>query len=270
MDQCILIGDDWKNAHIAKVAVVIATRNRPELAQRAAESVLAQEFDDVVVVVVDNSDDPSTIEVNRHLQTLDSRIRVIVNRIRDGAAWTRNLGLWSVSREVQKVFFLDDDDMFATPEALSVLMRSFQLGRDVRMAYGIQLDVNSNGLLHQMWPCHKRRLTDLIIDDLKVQFPAHTVLWNADLARLLGGFSTSYDGDMEDIVFILRGLAMLGIDSQAVRFADEPIVKWRRGSEMDQTLHSIARRNLIQQRRVRAAIKQMILGLAGYPTCKAT
>jgi glycosyltransferase involved in cell wall biosynthesis len=68
-----------------------------------------------VVVVDDHSTDPTTLERLSHWRTADSRVRVIDNPGRSGAATARNLGIAQASGEW--VAFLDADDMWV-PGAL--------------------------------------------------------------------------------------------------------------------------------------------------------
>lgn len=90
-------------------SIVIPTHNRPDLLPRAvASALLACPLDGEVVVVDDRSVMPAKEILNF---VADTRLRVIRNSGRGGAAIVRNLGVASASGEV--VFFLDDDDEMA-------------------------------------------------------------------------------------------------------------------------------------------------------------
>jgi glycosyltransferase involved in cell wall biosynthesis len=101
-----------------RLTVVVPCRNYGQFLSDAIESVLQQEgFGETteVVVVDDHSTDPTTLECLSYWRTADSRVRVIDNPGRSGAATARNLGIAQASGEW--VAFLDADDMWV-PGAL--------------------------------------------------------------------------------------------------------------------------------------------------------
>ena len=188
----------------------------------------------------------------------------IKNRGRKGSTTTRNYGLFSLSKEIKKVFFLDDDDRYSEQDSLRRLAESHSLDSTRLMTYGIQRDVNTDGSLYQIWPCRKGCLTDMIIDKNKIQFPAHTVLWNTAFARYLGGYSYQFENDMEDIAFIVKGFANLSSSPKSITYVDFPTVNWRRGNIEEDTLHSKVRRNEKSRILVRQRIKRIMLYYSGY------
>jgi glycosyltransferase involved in cell wall biosynthesis len=88
------------------VSVVIPTRNRPALVCRAVNSVLAQSYRDVEVVVVLDGRDDATIAALQTIQ--DCRLRVTVLEASVGASAARNAGIAEVHSPW--IAFLDDDD----------------------------------------------------------------------------------------------------------------------------------------------------------------
>jgi glycosyltransferase involved in cell wall biosynthesis len=88
------------------VSVIVPTRHRPTLLQRALESVFRQTWRELEVVVIVDGPDPGTIAV---LQTIDDpRLRVIVNAQSLTAAGARNAGMDRARGDW--IAFLDDDD----------------------------------------------------------------------------------------------------------------------------------------------------------------
>lgn len=88
------------------VAVVIPTRDRAALLERAVRSVLAQTFAPTEVVVVDDGSDPP-VKLASDLAA-DARVRLERNDRPRGAPAARNLG---IERSVSPLIaFLDDDD----------------------------------------------------------------------------------------------------------------------------------------------------------------
>ncbi|MCG9639515.1 glycosyltransferase family 2 protein [Vibrio sp. Isolate34] len=86
-----------------KVSVIIPTKNRISLLQRAVDSVLIQLNDHDEIIIVD---DASDFDVSSLF--LDSRIKVIRNSFSKGGAVSRNIGVAESNNEC--IMFLDDDD----------------------------------------------------------------------------------------------------------------------------------------------------------------
>jgi glycosyltransferase involved in cell wall biosynthesis len=90
------------------VTVVVATRDRPEMLQRAARSILRQTYSGKIecVIVFDQSrPHPVDAEVSEGRQ-----IRVLTNSRRSGLAGARNTGI--VGSDGELVAFCDDDDVW--------------------------------------------------------------------------------------------------------------------------------------------------------------
>jgi glycosyltransferase involved in cell wall biosynthesis len=101
-------GHEEASATTPSVSVVIPTHQRPELVRRAIRSVLDQEYDGwmEVVVVFDRA------EPDRSLERLDDErpVRVMANERTPGLAGSRNTGILASSGRL--VAFCDDDDMW--------------------------------------------------------------------------------------------------------------------------------------------------------------
>ncbi|MEZ9047406.1 glycosyltransferase family 2 protein [Vibrio cyclitrophicus] len=85
------------------ISVIIPTKNRTVLLERAVKSLLPQlsSRDEVIIV-----DDGSDFEIRKPLP--DNRVRVIRNEVSLGGSASRNVGVRSATNEI--VMFLDDDD----------------------------------------------------------------------------------------------------------------------------------------------------------------
>jgi len=95
------------------VSVIVPTHNRAHLVAEAVDSVLAQTFGNLEVIVIDDGSTDNTLEV---LQTFsDSRIRVIrQNNL--GISGARNTGIRAARGKY--IAFLDSDDIWL-PELLA-------------------------------------------------------------------------------------------------------------------------------------------------------
>ena len=88
------------------VSVVIPTHERAQLLKRAIQSVLAQSYSRLDIIVVDDASRDNTREVVEQFR--DSRIRYIRHQTNKGGSAARNTGVRAVTGEY--VAFLDDDD----------------------------------------------------------------------------------------------------------------------------------------------------------------
>jgi glycosyltransferase involved in cell wall biosynthesis len=90
------------------VSVVVPSYNRAPLLARTLRGVLAQEFIDLEVVVVD---DGSTDDTAGMLANADTRVRVIRNQRSEGVSAARNRGVAAARGEW--IAFCDDDDLWS-------------------------------------------------------------------------------------------------------------------------------------------------------------
>lgn len=114
------IPPDTKDIKLPMVSVVIPVYNRAHLLHRALDSVIAQTFKDIEILVIDDCshDDPNSVIKEYD----DARIKYIRQNVNQGVAAARNRGL----REAKGKFvaFLDDDDEWF-PEKLSKQVEKF-------------------------------------------------------------------------------------------------------------------------------------------------
>jgi glycosyltransferase involved in cell wall biosynthesis len=99
------------------ISVVIPTRNRPSVVQRAVHSALSQTFSDIEVVVVIDGADPATSQALREIA--DPRVRMVELPESVGGSEARNTGARAARGEW--VALLDDDDEWM-PEKLQKQM----------------------------------------------------------------------------------------------------------------------------------------------------
>jgi Glycosyl transferase family 2 len=92
------------------LSVIMPTRNRAGEVARAAASVLAQEVDDLELVVVDDCSSDDTAKVLEGLVSQDRRVRVVRTDTSVGPCEARNRGLGVARGEL--LAFCDDDDVW--------------------------------------------------------------------------------------------------------------------------------------------------------------
>ncbi|MGH8461590.1 MAG: glycosyltransferase family 2 protein [Stenotrophobium sp.] len=89
-----------------KVSVVLPTYNRADTLGRAIQSVLAQSYADLELIVVDDASTDATPQVVAGFR--DPRVRYLPSRERLGVSRARNLGIGNSSGEL--IAFQDSDD----------------------------------------------------------------------------------------------------------------------------------------------------------------
>jgi glycosyltransferase involved in cell wall biosynthesis len=90
-----------------KVSVIIPTYNRLSMLKEAVDSVLAQDFEDMELIVVD---DGSTDETAEELKQYGGRVKLIQHSVNRGVSAARNRGI--LDERGKYVAFLDSDDLW--------------------------------------------------------------------------------------------------------------------------------------------------------------
>lgn len=115
------------------ISVVVCSRDRPGMLREALTSILAVDYPDFEVVVVDNA--PSTPLTHELIdeEFADPRVRYVLEP-RAGLATARNTGLLAASGEL--VAFTDDD-VLVDAGWLRGIVRGFRRGDDVELVSGL-------------------------------------------------------------------------------------------------------------------------------------
>jgi glycosyltransferase involved in cell wall biosynthesis len=101
------------------ITVVTCTYNRARTLPRAIKSLLAQDYPEWELIIVDDGSSDDSVSVAE--QYTDSRIRLIRHAWNKGASAAKNTGLDNIRGEW--FTFLDSDDEMIVPDALSRLLR---------------------------------------------------------------------------------------------------------------------------------------------------
>jgi glycosyltransferase involved in cell wall biosynthesis len=163
------------------VSVVIATRDRWPLLERALGCALRQEGVDVEVIVVDDS---SSDETPQRLAALDDRRVVKLTPQAPGPAGARNAGL-AVAR-AEWVAFLDDDDLWAPHKLRSQLEVAAATGAEWVYGTAVMVDAQARPIKALPVP-EPERLARRLLDTNPIGGPSG-VLARTGLVRDAGGF----------------------------------------------------------------------------------
>ncbi|MBX2998554.1 MAG: glycosyltransferase [Caldilineaceae bacterium] len=154
---------------MSKISVIIPAYNQDAYLGQAIESVLAQEFQEFEVIVVDDGSTDGTKEVAARYG--DSRIRYIYQQNK-GLSGARNRGI--VSAVAPYLLFLDADD-YLLPNALSLHCETVRDQPDMALSVGgwVLTDEKRNRISGDHFPPDSVDFVDLL---KKNPFPVHSVL----------------------------------------------------------------------------------------------
>ncbi len=134
------------------VSVVMPTRNRSDLVERAVESVRRQSYANWELLVVDDASTDGTWARLQKLADNDPRVRVFRLDAQGGSSRARNHALDRIKGDV--VAYLDDDNRF-DPDWLRAVAWAFGEFPDTQVAYGARVvddDLRHRGLAGRSMP----------------------------------------------------------------------------------------------------------------------
>ena len=182
------------------ISVVIPTYNRTQQTIAAIESVLAQTYPNLEIIVVDDGSTDGSVEaIQRFIsQRTNGRHQIsLLSQPNQGASIARNTGIAKARGEY--IAFLDSDDLWA-PEKLEWQLQALeQLKNECGVCVTDARLVNNSGLDVSSFQVHGRRYELTIgIDRDAVKsladsfsgFWTSSLLVRADLVRQIGGFSS--------------------------------------------------------------------------------
>jgi cellulose synthase/poly-beta-1,6-N-acetylglucosamine synthase-like glycosyltransferase len=182
------------------ISVVIPTYNRTNQTFAAVESVLAQTYTDVEVLVVDDGSKDDSGQVVERFVALKAaeghRVRFF-SQPNQGASVARNTGIAKAQGEY--IAFLDSDDVWL-PEKLQMQMDALQqLGADCGVCFTDARLVNDAGLDVSSFEAHGKHYRQLMGIDPEARaalarsfagFWVSSLLVRSDIVRKVGGFTT--------------------------------------------------------------------------------
>lgn len=118
------------------VSAIICTRNRHESVGQAVASVLANDYDDFTLTIVDQSDDSRTEDIVRGLPARPGQLRYIHSNV-PGLSRAYNLAIRETHGEI---LAFTDDDCIAPSDWIANIVDSFELEPDGDLLYGQVLE----------------------------------------------------------------------------------------------------------------------------------
>lgn len=167
------------------VSVIIPTHNRLGLLRQALDSVAAQTFTDLEVIVIDDASDEA---VEPGVRGHRAGPRVLRQTACRGPAAARNRGLQEAAADT--VAFLDSDDLWQ-PTKLERFMRALDADDSTDIYYGPMqpIDIKGRVVPGRTKPCHAGRIAERLFCSSFVHVP--TVVCRKTLLEQYGGFDES-------------------------------------------------------------------------------
>ncbi|MDI9394575.1 MAG: glycosyltransferase family 2 protein [Euryarchaeota archaeon] len=118
------------------VSIVVPAYNEEKVISRCIESILASNYSEFEVILVDDGSSDNTLEKMKHYET-DPRVTVLTKK-NGGKASALNMGLKLAKGEI--IFFVDADGIFA-PDTISKMLSGFR-SKDVGAVCGNDAPIN--------------------------------------------------------------------------------------------------------------------------------
>lgn len=181
-----------------KISIIMPMRNAAAYVRAALESLLAQDWDDLEIVVVDDGSTDASADIVRSLD--DPRIKLVPGP-RKGIAAALNAGLTAATGEL---FCRCDADDWYPPNRLGRQARTLIAGPELGAVCGTFTMVTASGkrITDQIWGTTAQEISDEIRTGVgRTHFC--TFMVRMEIVRSLGGFRDYFIGT-EDSDFILR------------------------------------------------------------------
>lgn len=146
------------------VSVIIPTYNRASIILRTIESVMAQTYQNLEIIIADDCSKDNTEEVVKAIQ--DKRIRYIRNVKNQGASITRNNGVEAGKGEY--VAFLDSDDVWL-PNKIELQLPLLQTHPYPEKVVGYTQVTNDQGVCVSVMPDRGKQQEEPVADYLFVK-----------------------------------------------------------------------------------------------------
>lgn len=93
-----------------KISIIMPLYNAERYLEECLRSVQMQTFTNYELICVNDASTDGTLQLLKEFQGKDTRIKIFSNKIRSGAAWSRNYGMKKAQGDY--LTFLDGDDIF--------------------------------------------------------------------------------------------------------------------------------------------------------------
>lgn len=202
--------------HQPSVSVLIPTYNRAELLLRAIKSVVAQTFQDIEVLIIDDGSTDGTAETVEAIR--DARVRYLRQPQNGGVAAARNRGL----REAQGEFvaFLDSDDEWLPGKLERQVGALRQAPPDVALVYTGVETVLADGSRQVALARQRGHLYRAMLEQNVIHGGGSNVMIRRDVVATVGFFHEGMPA-IEDYEYWLRITRFYRVEAVA-----DPLIRY--------------------------------------------
>lgn len=178
---------DNPSRNVAVVSIILPTYNGGRFIARAVESVLAQDFQDFELLVIDDGSTDDTVALIAPFITKDARVRIIRNPQNFGLQKTLNVGLQQAKGEY--IARIDDDDVWALADKLAKQVAFLDSHPDYALVGTgvVVMDENGKELFRFKNPETDEQLRSQML--YRNYFSHSSVLFRKSTALQFGGYS---------------------------------------------------------------------------------
>ena len=180
-----------------RVSVGLPVYNAARYLSESIESLLAQDFADLEVIVADNASTDDTAEICRRYVKEDDRVVFLPSAVNRGLAWNHNRTVHAASGTYFKWAAYDD---VHAPTFVSRCVQVLDEDDEVVLAYPLTVDIDDDGTVFHEWPPTHRasaptpsaRFRDVMLHERQC-FPIYGLM-RIDVLRatpLMGAFPSS-------------------------------------------------------------------------------
>ncbi|MEN9342163.1 MAG: putative glycosyltransferase EpsE [Candidatus Parcubacteria bacterium] len=177
------------NKRNISVSIILPTYNRAGLLPRAIDSVMRQSYKDWELIIVDDASTDETPEIIKKWAETDYRITVITNVVNQYPDLPKNLNKGLAIAKGKYIARLDDDDYWIDSQKLEKQVDFLEKNKEYVIVGTGMIVIDEKG--EELYRYLKNR------EDVDIRkkalfanpFSHTTVLFRADAARLVGGYS---------------------------------------------------------------------------------
>lgn len=151
------------------ISIIIPLYNGEHFIAQTLESVLAQTYHNIEVIIVDDASTDNGCEIIRRYTTEDSRVNLILSETNfGGPARPRNIGIETAQGEF--IAFVDADDVWK-PHKLQTQLDFLIHNPDIDMVYSSAEIIDEHG---NIYPSRKQRFLSLL---LRLMSPKNAIIY---------------------------------------------------------------------------------------------
>ncbi len=133
----------------AKISVIVPLYNTEKYISQCLDSIVAQTYEDLEIIVVDDGSSDGSSEIAREYAERDERIKVIRKDNNEGLYHARMSGVEAASGEY--IGFVDSDDTVSVDYFRSLLCAAEEAGADITLAKSVEEDEQGRRYIHNVY-----------------------------------------------------------------------------------------------------------------------